>query len=328
MRILVAGGAGFIGSHLCDTLLDQGAEVICIDNLITGQAENIAHLHAHPRFQFVQADICSSLPVTGPLDRIYHLASPASPPGYLRRPLETALVNSLGTYHLLELARATGARFLLASTSEAYGDPLVHPQTEDYWGNVNPIGVRSCYDEGKRFAEALTMVYVREYGVDARIVRIFNCYGPRSDPNDGRLIPNFVTQALTGQPLTVYGEGTQTRSLCYVSDLVDGLVRAIETPGTTGRVYNLGNPDERSVLEFAQLIKRITGSPSEIVFQPLTRDDDPRRRCPDISRARAELGWEPRVSLDEGLTRTIAWFRERLGLGAQSQGSDSTGHGQ
>lgn len=316
MISLVTGGAGFIGSHLCDRLVARGDVVICADNLTTGHEQNIGHLLSHPRFRFVRADVTQPLDLDGPLDRIFHLASPASPPGYLQKPLETALVNSVGSYHLLTLAQRTKARFLLASTSEAYGDPLVHPQGEDYWGNVNPVGVRSCYDEGKRFAEALTMVFVRHYEVDARIVRIFNCYGPRSDPNDGRLVPNFVSQAITGRPLTVYGDGSQTRSLCYVSDLVDGLGLAMETPGTTGRVYNLGNPDERSVLEFARLIKRLADSDSPIEFRPFVSQDDPRRRCPDIRRARSELGWSPRVPLEHGIALTIAWFREHLGTSA------------
>ncbi len=316
MRSLVTGGAGFVGSHLCDRLLARGDDVVCVDNLTTGQRENLAHLESHPRFQFVQADVIQPFVVDGTIDRIFHLASPASPPGYMQRPLETALVNSFGTYHLLRLAQEKAARFLLASTSEAYGDPQVHPQPEDYWGHVNPVGERSCYDEGKRFAETLTMIFVRQFGVDARVVRIFNCYGPRSDPNDGRLVPNFVTQALTGKPLTVYGDGKQTRSLCYVSDLVDGLVRAIEAPGSTGRVYNLGNPDERTVLQFAEIIRRLTGSSSPIVHLPRISPDDPHRRCPDITRARNELNWEPTVQLEEGLRETVAWFRDRLGLAA------------
>ncbi len=314
MRSLVTGGAGFVGSHLCDRLLARGDNVICLDNLITGHLQNLAHVQANPRFHFLQADVTKPVVVDGAIDRIFHLASPASPPGYMRKPLETALVNSFGTYHLLQLAREKAARFLMASTSEAYGDPQVHPQPEEYWGHVNPVGERSCYDEGKRFAETLTMIFVRQFGVDARVVRIFNCYGPRSDPNDGRLVPNFVTQALTGKPLTVYGNGKQTRSLCYVSDLVEGLVRAIETPGTTGRVYNLGNPDERTVLQFAETIKRLTDSDSPIVYVPQISPDDPHRRCPDITRARNELSWEPIVQLEEGLTETVAWFRNRLGL--------------
>lgn len=318
MKVLVTGGAGFIGSHLCARLLAEGHEVVCVDNLLTGRRENIAALLAAPRFTFLEHDVTSPLAVEA--EAIFHLASPASPPGYLAHPIETALVNSLGTYQLLELARQQGARFLLASTSEVYGDPLVHPQPETYWGNVNPIGPRACYDESKRFAEMLTMVYVRRFDLDARIVRIFNCYGPHSDPNDGRLVPNFITQALRGEPITVYGTGQQTRSLCYVSDLVEGLVRALFTPGTKGRVYNLGNPDEHTVLEYAQLIKRLCQSNSPIVFRPLPTEDDPRRRCPDITRARTELGWEPRVGLVEGLTLTIAWFRQRLALTAPAEG--------
>ena len=314
MRALITGGAGFVGSHLCERLLDRGDEVVCVDNLITGKSENLSHLRSHPRFTYIQADVTQPLAYDDPVDAVFHLASPASPRGYLSKPLETALVNSLGTQRMLELVQAQGAKFLLASTSEAYGDPLVHPQTEDYWGNVNPVGIRSCYDEGKRFAEALTMVFVRQFGVDARIVRIFNCYGPRSDPEDGRIVPNFVTQALMGKPLTVYGDGSQTRSLCYVSDLVSGLIRAMDVPNTAGRVYNLGNPDERTVLEFAQLIKQISGSSSVIRFVDPISTDDPQRRCPDIRRAQSELGWEPTISLDRGLDDTIAWFRTRLGL--------------
>jgi nucleoside-diphosphate-sugar epimerase len=314
MRALITGGAGFVGSHLCERLLDRGDEVVCVDNLITGKSENLSQLRSHPRFTYIQADVTQPLAYDDPVDAVFHLASPASPRGYLSKPLETALVNSLGTQRMLELVQAQGAKFLLASTSEAYGDPLVHPQTEDYWGNVNPVGIRSCYDEGKRFAEALTMVFVRQFGVDARIVRIFNCYGPRSDPEDGRIVPNFVTQALMGKPLTVYGDGSQTRSLCYVSDLVSGLIRAMDVPNTAGRVYNLGNPDERTVLEFAQLIKQISGSSSVIRFVDPISTDDPQRRCPDIRRAQSELGWEPTISLDRGLDDTIAWFRTRLGL--------------
>jgi len=314
MRVLVTGGAGFIGSHLCERLLGRGDDVVCADNLITGLVDNVAHLRSEPRFTYLRADVIQPLQLNGTVDAVFHLASPASPSGYLRKPLETALVNSVGTNNLLDLAQRHGARFLLASTSEAYGDPLINPQAEDYWGNVNPVGVRSCYDEGKRFAEALTMVYVRQLHANARIVRIFNCYGPRSDPNDGRIIPNFITQALTGQPITVYGDGTQTRSLCYVSDLVEGLLRVMEGAGTSGRVFNLGNPDERTVLEFAEVVRRLSGSASEIVFREPISADDPRKRCPDITRVRTELGWEPRVALEQGLAKTIAWFRTRLEL--------------
>ena len=313
MRCVVTGGAGFIGSHLCDRLLQEGSDVVCVDNLITGFVENLANHRQNPRLTFLQADITQPFVVDGSVDAIYHLASPASPRGYLRRPLQTALVNSIGTNRVLELAVATGARFLLASTSEAYGDPLVHPQTEDYWGNVNPNGIRSCYDEGKRFAEALTMVYFRESRVDARIARIFNTYGPRSDPDDGRLVPNFITQALAARPMTVYGDGSQTRSLCFVNDLVDGLTRMMESSTAGGRVINLGNPDERTVLELAEVIKRLSGSLSPIEFVDPISEDDPHRRCPDVSRARQELGWEPRVGLEEGLHETMEWFRARLG---------------
>jgi nucleoside-diphosphate-sugar epimerase len=316
MRCLVTGGAGFVGSHLCERLLARGDRVICADNLITGQAENLAGLASEPRFRFLQADVTQPLDLDEPIDALFHLASPASPRGYLRKPLETALVNSLGTHHCLDLAEHHAAKFLLASTSEAYGDPLQHPQTEEYWGNVNPVGVRSCYDEGKRFAEALTMVYVRARGLDARIVRIFNCYGPRSDPQDGRVVPNFMTQALLGRALTVYGDGQQTRSLCYVTDLVEGLLAAMDRPGTTGRVFNLGNPDERTVLELAQVIRRLAGTTAPIEHVEPISADDPQRRCPDITRARTELGWEPRVALEDGLRETLAWFRGRLGVTA------------
>jgi len=320
MNILITGGAGFIGSHLCDRLLLQGHQVICVDNLLTGSRDNIAHLIGRPDFTFLERDAIQPLtldPATR-LDAVFHLASPASPPGYLEFPLKTALVNSLGTYHLLELARQHQARFLLASTSEAYGEPAVHPQREDYWGNVNPIGVRSCYDESKRFAETLTMIYVREYNLDARIIRIFNTYGPRSDPLDGRLVPNFVSQAIQGRPITVYGDGRQTRSLCYVRDLVIGIEKAMFTPGTQGQVFNLGNPDERTVLEYAQMIKALSGSDSPIIFLSNSElgdriTDDPSRRCPAIEKARTCLGWEPQVPLQEGLQETIAWFRQRLG---------------
>ena len=312
MRVLVTGGAGFIGSHLCARLLELGHEVIAADNLITGSEQNIQALRSHPAFTYMYQDVTQ--PFECPVDAIFHLASPASPAGYLRYPLETMLANGDGAKHLLALAHRHGAAFLLASTSEAYGDPLVHPQPEDYWGNVNPIGLRSCYDESKRYAEALTMTYFRQFGVNARIVRIFNCYGPHSDPNDGRIVPNFITQALTDRPITVYGTGQQTRSLCYVSDLVEGLIRAMFTADTAGWVFNLGNPEEHTVLEFAEKIRHLVGSKSEIVFREPITPDDPQRRCPDITRARQRLGWEPRVGLDEGLLSTIDWFRVRLGL--------------
>lgn len=310
MKVLVTGGAGFIGSHLCDRLAEMGHEVMAADNLLTGYRENIAHLESHSRFRFLFHDVVEPISESN-WDAIFHLASPASPVGYGRYPLETLLVNSIGTYHLLELAQRCGAIFLLASTSEVYGDPLEHPQAETYWGNVNPVGPRACYDEGKRFAEALTTTYI-ERGVDARIVRIFNTYGPRNHPRDGRIIPNFITQALRSEPITVYGDGLQTRSFCYVSDMVDGIVQAFGQGSARSQVINLGNPDERSVLEIAQRIKAITSSESPIVHCP-PREEEIARRCPDIRRAQQFLGWQPRVSLDEGLEKTIAWFRERLG---------------
>ena len=312
LRVLVTGGAGFVGSNLCERLLSEGHEVYCADNLITGHRRNIEHLLVSPRFHFLQHDVTEPLPALPALAAIYHLASPASPPDYLRYPVQTALTNSLGTYRMLELAKENAAMFLFASTSEVYGDPTQHPQREDYWGNVNPIGMRSCYDESKRFGEALTATYVREFGVDGRIVRIFNTYGPHSHPQDGRIVPNFVTQALRGEPITVYGDGLQTRSLCYVSDLIEGIVRAMNKPNTQGQVFNLGNPEEHTVLEYAQMIKRETGSSSPIVFRPYLSEDDPSRRRPDISRARETLGWEPRVPLLLGLEWTITWFRQRL----------------
>lgn len=315
MKILVTGGAGFIGSHLCAALLADGHEIVCVDSFITGNRRNIAHLVDNPHFQLIEHDVIE--PIDLDVQAIFHLASPASPPGYLKFPLKTALTNSHGTYHLLELALRCQAMFLLASTSEAYGDPLEHPQREDYWGHVNPVGVRSCYDESKRYAETLTMLYVRQYGLDARIIRIFNTYGPHSDPHDGRIVPNFVTQALRGEPITVYGDGTQTRSLCYVSDLVEGLRRAMFTAESQGEVLNLGSPEEHSVLEYAHLIKRLSGSASPIVYVAapqlgLRIMDDPSRRCPDIAKARRVLGWEPHVPLAEGLEKTIAWFRQVL----------------
>jgi len=307
LRIVVTGGAGFIGSHLCARLLAGGHQVTAVDNLITGSRRNIAGLLGHPAFSFVEHDVIHPLDI--PTEVVFHLASPASPEGYMANPLETALANSQGTYNLLELAKRYSARFLVSSTSEAYGDPLEHPQRECYWGHVNPVGPRSCYDESKRFAEALTMVYVRAGAVDARIIRIFNTYGPHSDPNDGRIVPNFITQALAGKPITVYGNGTQTRSLCYVDDLVEGIIAAMLTPGTTGQVVNLGNPQEHTVLEYAHIISRLCGSRSEVMFQPLPQDD-PTRRCPDISKARELLQWEPKIGLEQGLKRTIQWFRE------------------
>ncbi|MGC8879173.1 MAG: UDP-glucuronic acid decarboxylase family protein [Anaerolineae bacterium] len=312
MRILITGGAGFLGSHLCDYLLARGHEVICMDNLITGSTANIAHLAGHERFLFVKHDVTNYIFIEGHLDAVLHFASPASPIDYLEYPIQTLKVGALGTHKALGLAKDKKARFLLASTSEVYGDPLVHPQREDYWGNVNPIGPRGVYDEAKRFAEAMTMAYHRAHGVDTRIARIFNTYGPRMRLNDGRVVPNFIAQALRGEPLTVFGDGSQTRSFCYVSDLIEGIYRLLESNVT--EPVNLGNPDEMSILEFAHKIIALSGSRSPIVFvQPEDARvrDDPKVRRPDITRARTLLGWQPQVSLEEGLRRTIEWFRTR-----------------
>ncbi len=313
MRVLVAGGAGFIGSHLCERLLREGHEVVCLDNFVTGRRVNVEHLLDWPSFGLVEHDIIEGTPAMARVERVYHLASPASPPGYQRHPVATMRVNSEGSRHLLELATRDRASYLYASTSEAYGDPLEHPQRESYRGNVSTTGPRSMYDEAKRYGEALAMAYVRAHGTDARIVRIFNTYGPRSDPHDGRLVPNFIVQALRNEAMTVYGDGQQTRSLCYVSDLVDGLMRAMECPGARGEVTNLGNPDEHTVLEFARVIRDLAGSTAPITYTAPAVGDDPQRRRPDISKARALLGWEPRVALRDGLERTIAAFREELG---------------
>jgi dTDP-glucose 4,6-dehydratase len=304
-RYVVMGGSGFLGSHLCDRLLERGDQVVCVDDFSTGRPENVAHLSEHPAFSLVEADVSVSLPVDGPVRGVLHLASPASPPDYLARPLATLAVGSEGTRRGLELAEREGARFLLASTSEVYGDPEVHPQTEAYWGNVNPVGPRSVYDEAKRFAEALTMAHHRERGTNVGIARIFNTYGPRLRPDDGRVVSNFLFQALRGEPLTVYGDGSQTRSLCYVTDEVDGLIALLDAD-ITGPV-NIGNPDEYTVLELAQVVIDLTGSTSTIVHLPLPLDD-PTRRRPDISLARSALGWEPTTGLKEGLARTAAFF--------------------
>lgn len=311
LNTLVTGGAGFIGSHLCAALLQENHDVTCIDNLVTGTLDNLRAIREHPRFQLLQQDVTRELPPDLEPDLIFHLASPASVPDYLARPLATMEVNSLGTWRMLELARRTGARFLFTSTSEIYGDPLVHPQQESYWGNVNSIGPRACYDESKRFGEALTFEYWRQYEVNARVVRIFNTYGPHSRPDDGRIVPNFIVQALQRQPMTIYGDGQQTRSFCYVSDLVRGLLAAMFQPATEGEVFNLGNPEERTVLQFAEFIAGRLGSDAGVVFRPLPVND-PTRRCPDISRARAVLGWEPEVELGTGIDRTAEWFREIL----------------
>jgi len=309
LKIVVTGGAGFIGSHLCTRLLDEGHSVLCVDNFVTGAERNIAALLHQPHFSFVQQDVTK--PFDFEAEAIFHLASPASPVGYMEHPIETILVNSQGTYLMLEQARKQNAMFLVASTSEAYGDPLVHPQREDYWGNVNPIGPRACYDESKRLGETLTMEYHRQYQLNGRIVRIFNTYGPNSQLNDGRMIPNFITQALLNEPLTIYGDGSITRSICYVSDLVDGLMLAMFQPRTAGEVFNLGNTEEHTVLEYAHTIIRLCEASSSIIFEP-NRVDDPERRRPDISKAQQVLGWQPRVSLDGGLRRTIEWFSNNI----------------
>jgi len=309
MRIVLTGGAGFIGSHLADRLIAEGHEVVAVDNLITGYEENIRHLLANPNFSFINQDISQPFEVAGPVDWVLNLASPASPIDYLRLPLETLRVGSFGTHHTLDLARAKGARYLLTSTSEVYGDPQVHPQPESYWGNVNPNGPRSVYDEAKRYAEAATMAYHREFGLDIRIVRIFNTYGPRNRVDDGRVVPTFINQALRNEPLTVFGEGRQTRSFQYVDDLVEGL-RLLMERGDHQPV-NIGNPNEMTILQFARLIIELTGSASEIVYRPLPQDD-PQIRQPDITRARGVLGWEPRVPVELGIRRTIDWYRSLI----------------
>lgn len=313
MRILIAGAAGFIGSHLCDRLLDEGHEIVGLDNLLTGSPSNLAHLEGNPRFSFIRHDITEPCGVPGPVDLVFNLASPASPKDYLAHPVETLRTGAEGSRNLLELALKKGAAYLLASTSECYGDPLEHPQKETYWGNVNPVGPRSCYDESKRFAEAITMAYHRRHALPTHIARIFNTYGPRMQHDDGRIVPNFIRQALRGEPMTVYGDGSQTRSFCYVDDLVEGLIRLSRSAERLP--VNLGNPEERTVLEFAELIRTLTGSRSEIVFEPLP-EDDPQRRRPDIGKAQAVLGWSPRVGLEEGLRRTIGWFRRQLASSA------------
>ena len=309
MRVVIAGGAGFLGSHLTDLHVERGDEIVVLDDFTTGTRENVAHLEGNPQVTIVAVDVSAEVPVTGIVDRVYNLASPASPPAYLERPLETLAVGSEGTRRLLELADANGARFVMASTSEIYGDPTVHPQVESYRGNVDPIGPRSVYDEAKRFSESITAAFNRSRGTNVGIARIFNTYGPRLAAGDGRVVSNFIVQALTGESLTIYGDGSQTRSLCFVSDLVAGLL-ALGDSDTLGPV-NLGNPDERTVGEIAEAILRLTGSSSSLVYQPLPTDD-PTRRCPDITRARSVLGWEPKVVTEDGLTITINHFRELL----------------
>ena len=315
MRILITGGAGFIGSHLCDRLLADGHEVIAMDNLSTGSVDNIAHLAGHERFHFIKHDVTDYVFVEGGLDAVLHLASLPSPVDYLNLPIQTLKVGALGTHKTLGLAMEKGARYLLASTSEVYGDPLVHPQHEDYWGNVNPVGPRGVYDESKRFAEALTMAYHHYHDVDTRIARIFNTYGPRMRMDDGRVVPNFVCQALRGDPLTVYDDGSRTRSFCYVSDMVEGMVRLLNSDETTP--VNLGNSAEMTILDFAHEVLELTGSSSPIEFVMPTdarTADDPKVRCPDIGKAQRVLGWEPRVPLEEGLQQTVAYFRNKLEL--------------
>jgi dTDP-glucose 4,6-dehydratase len=311
MRTLVTGGAGFLGSHLCERLIQEGHEVICMDNLITGDTDNIAHLSGNKNFRFIKYDVTEYIFIDGPLDNILHFASPASPIDYLELPIQTLKVGSLGTHKALGLAKAKKARFLLASTSEVYGDPLIHPQPEAYYGNVNPIGPRGVYDEAKRFAEALTMAYHRYHGVDTRIVRIFNTYGPRMRLNDGRVVPSFLHQALTGENLTVFGDGLQTRSFCYVSDLIEGIYRLLCS--SINDPVNIGNPVEMTIMEFAKKINEVAGGSGEIVFKPLPQDD-PKVRQPDITKAKGLLGWSPKVSLDEGIRETLNYFKKKLNI--------------
>jgi len=309
VRAVITGGAGFLGSHLCDYLLERDWQVLCLDNLVTGAQSNVGHLLSHPRFRLVQQDVTRYLDVPGEVDYVLHFASPASPADYLKLPIQTLKVGALGTHNTLGVALAKKAKYLLASTSECYGDPEVRPQPETYWGHVNPIGLRGVYDEAKRFAEAMVMAYHREHGVDTRIVRIFNTYGPRMRLNDGRAVPNFVYQALTGQPITVYGDGSQTRSFCYVSDLIEGVYRLMQSDERSP--VNIGNPQEITILEFAERIRALVGSDAPIIFKPLPQDD-PRQRCPDISKARRILQWEPKVTLDQGLRATLDYFRQQV----------------
>lgn len=318
-NVLVAGGAGFIGSNLCKSLLDDGYKVFCVDNLITGEKENLKDLLKNPNFKFIEKDITESAEIaeliSAKLDFVFHLASPASPNAkclrsYMNLPIETLMVNSVGTYNLLELTKKKSAKFLFTSSSEAYGDPAVSPQTEEYFGNVNPNGVRSVYDEGKRFGEAIVMAYFRKFGLDIRIIRIFNTYGPRMRPDDGRVVSNFIMEAIKNDPITIYGEGKQTRSFCYIDDMVAGLKTAMFSKDTNGQVFNLGNPNERSILDLAGMIKKMTSSESIFVYEDLPQDD-PKMRKPDISKAKKLIGWEPKVPIEEGLAKTIEYFKSQ-----------------
>jgi dTDP-glucose 4,6-dehydratase len=309
MRAVITGGSGFLGSHLCDYFLDKGWDVLCLDNLVTGSNSNISHLLTNSHFRFAHQDVSQYIDIPGPVDAVLHFASPASPPDYLKFPIQTLKVGALGTHNALGVALAKKARFLLASTSECYGDPDVSPQPETYWGHVNPVGPRGVYDEAKRFAEAMTMAYHRYHGLDTRIVRIFNTYGPRMRLNDGRALPNFLYQALTGEPITVYGDGKQTRSFCYVSDLIEGIYRLLES--SEHEPVNIGNPHEITILEFAERIRALVGSNTPIVFRPLPQDD-PKQRCPDISKAKRILKWAPKVELEQGLRLTYDYFRQKV----------------
>jgi len=309
LRAVITGGAGFLGSHLCDYLIEKGWDVLCLDNFVTGADSNVSHLLSHPRFRFEERDVSKALDVSGPVEAVLHFASPASPPDYLKYPIETLNVGSYGTQNALDLARNKNARFLQASTSECYGDPEVSPQPETYWGHVNPIGPRAVYDEAKRFSEALTMAYYRYYNVDTRIVRIFNTYGPRMRLNDGRALPNFLYQALVGEPITIYGDGRQTRSFCYVADLIEGIYRLLES--NEHEPVNIGNPAEITIMEFAERIRALVGAKVPIMHQPLPQDD-PKQRCPDISKAKRILKWEPKVNLEEGLRITYDYFKKQV----------------
>ena len=316
MRVVLTGGAGFLGSHLCDYFIEKGWDVLCLDNLVTGADSNISHLLPHPRFKFQKQDVSQFIEIDGAVDAVMHFASPASPPDYLKFPIQTMKVGALGTHNTLGLAMAKKAKFLLASTSECYGDPEVSPQPETYWGHVNPVGPRGVYDEAKRFAEAITMAYHRYHGVDTHIVRIFNTYGPRMRLNDGRALPNFLYQALVGEPITVYGNGKQTRSFCYVSDLIEGIYRLLLSD--EHEPTNIGNPNEISILEFAERVRTLVGAKTPIVFQPLPQDD-PKQRCPDITKAKRLLKWEPKIGLEEGLKLTYDYFRQQVKAGGTTK---------